>query len=378
KKEKAKKEKIELQKESETLIKPPVHEEIEIPEEIEKQEEALPVPAEKIEIPPPKKIIKVNSDGIIVSELAQKINITPPELIKKMITMGIFAAVNQRMDIETAMLVADEFNCEIEHVPLYGEDILALEEEREEDSTKLKPRPPVVTIMGHVDHGKTKLLDAIRQTNIMDQEAGGITQHIGAYLVELKGGKIVFLDTPGHAAFTAMRARGAQVTDIVILVVAADDGVMPQTIEAIDHAKSAEVPIIVAINKIDKPEANIERVKRQLADHGLVPEEWSGKTIFVNISAKQKIGLDNLLEMILLQAEMMELKSNPDKIAKGIILEAKLDRGKGPVATILVQEGTLRIGDAFIAGNYYGKIVQESLRQEIFFRYPKMKNPSVK
>ncbi|MBI5418149.1 translation initiation factor IF-2 [Candidatus Poribacteria bacterium] len=313
----------------------------------QKQEEEIPKEPEI-------KIIKVNTDGIIVSELAKKMNIPSNDLIKKMIEMGIFAAINQRLDMDTAILVASEYNYDIEHVPLYGEDILGQEEK--EDPARLKPRSPVVTIMGHVDHGKTKLLDAIRQTNIIDTEAGGITQHIGAYLVEFKKGKIVFLDTPGHAAFTAMRARGAQVTDIVVLVVAADDGVMPQTVEAIDHAKSAQVPIIVAINKIDKPEANIERVKRQLSDHGLVPEEWGGKTIYVEISAKQKIGLENLLEMILLESEMLELKANPDKLAKGIILEAKLDRGRGSVATVLVQEGTLEVGDVFVTGAFYGKV----------------------
>ncbi|MBI5206768.1 MAG: translation initiation factor IF-2 [Candidatus Firestonebacteria bacterium] len=355
----------------ETIIKPinVIEEPVAIEEKIEievkekeesiKQEELKPIEkaADEVSIKQEavKGIIKVNSDGIIVSELAQKMNILSTELIKKMISLGIFAAINQKLDIETAILVASEYNYEIEHVPLYGEDILSIED-KEEDASMLKPRPPVVTVMGHVDHGKTKLLDAIRSTNIMDHEAGGITQHIGAYKVELKKGKIVFLDTPGHAAFTAMRARGAQVTDIVILVVAADDGVMPQTIEAIDHAKSAQVPIIVAVNKIDKPEANPEKVKRQLAEYGLIPEEWGGKTIFVEVSAKQKIGLDNLLEMILLEAEMLELKANPDKMAKGVILEAKLDRLRGPVASVLIQEGVLRIGDVFVSGFIYGKV----------------------
>ncbi len=349
---------VKEEKKAEPIIAEPIKEEKKAEPVLEEPiEEIKPKEIEEVKVEEPVKqiVIKVNSDGIIVSELAQKMSLASTELIKKMIELGIFAAINQRLDIDTATLVAGEFGHEIEHVPLYGEDILC-EKEEKEDPKYLKPRSPVVTIMGHVDHGKTKLLDAIRATNIIDTEAGGITQHIGAYLVELKKGKIVFLDTPGHAAFTAMRARGAQATDIVVLVVAADDGVMPQTIEAIDHAKSAQVPIIVAINKIDKPEANPDRVKRQLSDLGLVPEEWGGKTIYTEISAKQKIGLENLLEMILLEAEMLELKANPDKMAKGIILEAKLDKGRGSVATVLVQEGTLKVGDSFVTGAFYGKI----------------------
>ena len=233
----------------------------------------------------------------------------------------------------------------------------ALEVEHvEEEETALVPRPPVVTIMGHVDHGKTSLLDAIRSTNVTAQEHGGITQHIGAYHVQVDGRSVTFLDTPGHEAFTAMRARGAKVTDIVILVVAADDGVMPQTVEAINHARAAEVPIIVAVNKIDKPDADLERVKRGLSEYGLVSEDWGGDTVFAPVSAKTQEGIPHLLEMLLLQADILELKANPDKLARGTIVEAKLDRGRGPVATVLVQEGTLHVGDAFVCGVFHGKV----------------------
>ncbi|MDO9351946.1 MAG: translation initiation factor IF-2, partial [Deltaproteobacteria bacterium] len=229
--------------------------------------------------------------------------------------------------------------------------------ERKEDlPEQLKPRPPVVTIMGHVDHGKTMLLDAIRKTHVVEGEAGGITQHIGAYDVQLENGHVVFIDTPGHEAFTAMRARGAQVTDVVVLVVAADDGVMPQTKEAIDHARAANVPILVAINKIDKQNANPEKVRKEMSEHGLAPEQWGGSTLYAEISAKQKIGIKELLELILLQAEVLELKANPDKPARGIVIEAKLDKGRGPMATVLVQEGTLKAGDVFIAGSHYGRV----------------------
>jgi len=275
------------------------------------------------------------------------------KLIKKLMEMGVLVNINQSIDTDVASLVAGEFGYEIEKVSLERQDLL---EKKEDLPEQLKPRPPVVTIMGHVDHGKTMLLDAIRKTHVVDGEAGGITQHIGAYDVELDHGHVVFIDTPGHEAFTAMRARGAQVTDIVVLVVAVDDGVMPQTKEAIDHARAAKVPIVVAINKMDKPNANPEKVMKDLADYGLIPEKWGGTTLFGEVSAKQKKGIKELLDVILLQAEMLELRSNPDKPARGVIIEAKLDRGRGPVATLLVQEGTLRAGDAFIAGSQYGRV----------------------
>ena len=285
---------------------------------------------------------------ITVGDLAKRMGVKGGELIKKLMDMGILVNINQTIDTDVASLVASEFGYEVEKVSLERQDLL----ERKEDlPEQLKPRPPVVTIMGHVDHGKTMLLDAIRKTNVVEGEAGGITQHIGAYDVELENGHVVFIDTPGHEAFTAMRARGAQVTDIVVLVVAADDGVMPQTKEAIDHARAAKVPIVVAINKMDKPSANPEKVMKDLADYGLIPEKWGGSTLFAEVSAKQKKGIKELLELILLQAEMLELQANPDKPARGVIIEAKLDRGRGPVATLLVQEGTLKAGDAFIAGS---------------------------
>jgi len=288
------------------------------------------------------------------AQLAEKIGVKPAELIKKLLSLGSLVTINQRIDPDTATLIAGEYGYEVEFVPLYGEETL-LKEEIVEPS-KLVPRAPVVTIMGHVDHGKTSLLDAIRQTRLTEKEYGGITQHIGAYKVKSKKGEIVFLDTPGHEAFTAMRARGAQVTDIVVLVVAADDGVMPQTIESINHSRAANVPIIVAINKIDLPTANPQKVKQQLAELGLIPEEWGGKTIFVEVSAKKQINLDKLLEIILLETELLELKSNPSGPARGIIIEARLDPRKGPLATVLVQKGTLRISDSFLAGFTWGKV----------------------
>lgn len=301
-----------------------------------------------------KKPIKIGS-SISVKELSEKIGKSVAEIIKKLLLLGIVATINQEIDFDTASLIADEFGIKIEKAIEKDDEELLLQEEedREED---LKPRPPVVTIMGHVDHGKTSLLDAIRQTNVIATEAGGITQHIGAYMVNIDGKKITFLDTPGHEAFTAMRARGAKVTDIAVLVVAADDGVMPQTIEAINHAKAANVTIIVAINKIDKSGANLDRVKQELTEHGLIPEDWGGDTICVPVSAKKKIGIENLLEMILLVAEMQELKANPNKKARGTVIEAKLDKSRGPVATVLIQNGTLNIGDYFIVGNTYGKV----------------------
>ncbi|MBP2650262.1 MAG: lepA 1 [Firmicutes bacterium] len=291
---------------------------------------------------------------ITVKDLAHKMCREVSELIKKLMTLGIMVTINQEIDLDTATIVASEFGVTVEELPPEIEATLI--SEIEDDEASLLPRSPVVTIMGHVDHGKTSLLDAIRKTHITASEAGGITQHIGAYQVNCQGKKIVFLDTPGHEAFTAMRARGAQVTDIAILVVAADDGVMPQTIEAINHAKSANVPIIVAVNKIDRPGANPDRVKQQLAEYALIPEEWGGDTVMVSVSAHTKEGISELLEMILLVADMRELKANPDRAAQGTIIEAQLDKGRGPVATVLVQKGTLHIGDSIIAGIAFGKV----------------------
>jgi translation initiation factor IF-2 len=275
-------------------------------------------------------------------------------VIKKLMVNGIMATQNQVMDTDAAMLLAEDYGIKAEITSIEtAEDVL---EEKADTAESRVLRPPVVTIMGHVDHGKTSLLDAVRATNVVSGEAGGITQHIGAYQVSLKGRDITFLDTPGHAAFTAMRARGAQVTDIVVLVVAADDGVMPQTREAVNHAKAAGVPIIVAINKIDKADSKPDRVKQELAEFELTPEEWGGQTIFCEVSAKKKIGLEHLLEMILIQADVLELKANPDKMARGTVIEAKLDRGRGPVATVLVQSGTLKVGDFFVTGSQFGKV----------------------
>ncbi|MGO5130534.1 translation initiation factor IF-2 [Mitsuokella jalaludinii] len=308
--------------------------------------------APKVEIARPKHI-KL-PETIAVKDLASKMSYTAAEVVKKLFMMGVMATINQEIDFDTAALVASEFGVTCEELP---PDVDPTEiPEIEDDPKSLKLRPPVVTVMGHVDHGKTSLLDCIRNTHVQTHEAGGITQHIGAYQVNCKGKKIVFLDTPGHEAFTAMRARGAQITDIAILVVAADDGVMPQTIEAIHHAKSADVPIIVAINKIDKPGANPDRVKQELMEQGLVPEEYGGDTIMVPVSAKKQMGIDDLLEMVLLVAEVKELKANPNRDARGVIVEAKLDKGRGPVATVLVQNGTLRIGDSVVCGTTYGKV----------------------
>ncbi|WP_026760777.1 translation initiation factor IF-2 [Selenomonas ruminantium] len=309
-------------------------------------------PAPKMEIARPKHI-KL-PEMIAVKDLASKMSYTAAEVVKKLFMMGVMATINQEIDFETAALVASEFGVTCEELPPDADPTEI--PEIEDDPKSLKLRPPVVTVMGHVDHGKTSLLDSIRNTHVSAHEAGGITQHIGAYQVNCKGKKIVFLDTPGHEAFTAMRARGAQITDIAILVVAADDGVMPQTIEAINHAKSANVPIIVAVNKIDKPGANPDRVKQELMEHGLVPEEYGGDTIMVPVSAKQQIGIDDLLENVLLVAEVEELKANPNRDARGVIIEAKLDKGRGTVATVLVQNGTLRIGDSVVCGTTYGKV----------------------
>ena len=292
---------------------------------------------------------------LTIQELADKMKIVPSVIVKKLFMQGKIVTVNQEIDYETAEEIALEFDvlCEKEEVVDVIEELL---KEDEEDESKMKKRPPVVCVMGHVDHGKTSLLDAIRQTNVIDREAGGITQHIGASVVEVNGEKITFLDTPGHEAFTAMRMRGASSTDIAILVVAADDGVMPQTVEAINHAKAAGVEIIVAVNKIDKPSANVDRVKQELTEYELIAEDWGGSTIFVPVSAKTGEGLDELMEMILLTAEVMELKANPNRRARGLVLEAQLDKGRGPVATVLVQKGTLRVGDAIAAGSAHGKV----------------------
>lgn len=297
----------------------------------------------------------IELDGpLTVKELADKMGREVSEIIKKLMFLGVMATINQEIDVDTATIVAEDFGVEVTEVEP-AEDPTEIKEIEDAPET-LQPRPPVVTIMGHVDHGKTSLLDVIRQTNVTAHEAGGITQHIGAYMVRYKGNKITFLDTPGHEAFTAMRLRGAQSTDIAVLVVAADDGVMPQTIEAINHAKSANVPVLVAINKMDKPGANPDHVKQQLAEHGLLPEEWGGDTIMVPVSAKKRQGIDDLLENILLVAEVMELKANPNRHAQGVVIEAKLDKGRGPVCTVLVQKGTLRVGDTIIAGTAFGKV----------------------
>lgn len=322
----------------------------------ERKEEEKRETDEKVqEIKPAKRVIKIR-DEIQVSELAKKMGVKAQDVIAKLLSLGVLSAINQNIDFDTSYLVASEFGFEVEKVTSIEDDFLAMEEGQEDGPEKLKPRPPVVTIMGHVDHGKTLLLDTIRHTNVAEHEAGGITQHIGAYVVNVDGRDIVFVDTPGHEAFTAMRARGAKVTDIVVLVVAADDGVMPQTVEAINHAKAANVPIIVAINKIDKENANIDRVIKDLSTYELIPEEWGGTTLFAKISAKKKIGIKELLELIILQADMLELKANPDKHARGIIIESELDRGHGPVGTVIIQEGTLKIQDPFIAGHMFGRV----------------------
>ncbi len=327
-------------------------------------------------VPPPRMVVSNEpapitrnitiTEGISVKDLAEKLDVRAKDLISRLLARGVFATINQTLDAELASEMARFFGADTNVITFEeqaAQDIDTAAAGGEETASEATPRPPVVTIMGHVDHGKTTLLDAIRLSNVAEGEAGGITQHIGAYKVRITdpdspayGREIVFLDTPGHEAFTRMRARGAKATDIVVLVVAADDGVMPQTLEAIDHAHAAEVPIIVAVNKIDKPEALPDRVKKQLADRGLVPEEWGGKTVFVDVSAKQKTNLNLLLEMICLVADLAELKANPDRAASGVVLEAKLDRGRGPVATVLVQNGTLNASDNFVVGNVYGKV----------------------
>jgi translation initiation factor IF-2 len=304
-----------------------------------------------------RKAVKI-ADKIQVGELAKRLSVKAQDVIKKLLSLGTMSNINQLIDYETASLVATDLGFEVERVFSMEEQFQTRQTEAKEaeEQENLKPRPPVVTIMGHVDHGKTLLLDTIRNTNVAEREAGGITQHIGAYLARVNGKEIAFLDTPGHEAFTAMRARGALVTDIVVLVVAADDGVMPQTIEAINHAKAANVPIIVAINKIDKPNANPDKVLKELAEYSLIPEEWGGTTLMAKISAKKKTGINELLELILLQAEMLELKANPDKLAKGIIIESGLDKGHGPVGTVIIREGTLSVHDPFVAGTIFGRV----------------------
>ena len=301
-----------------------------------------------------KRVVRI-TEGVTVSDLAHNMGVKAGEIIKQLMGLGVMSTLNQMLDVDTATLIAGEFGYSVENVGFDAESAI----EEAEDTVapgETVTRPPVVTVMGHVDHGKTSLLDAIRHTSVTEREFGGITQHIGAYMVELHDRKISFVDTPGHEAFTAMRARGAKVTDIVILVVAADEGVMPQTVEALNHAKAAKVPIIVAINKIDRPEANVDRVKQQLTEHGLIPEDYGGEVIVAPVSARTREGLDRLLEMILLQADVMDLKANPNRSARGAVVESQIDRGRGPVATVLIQEGTLRTGDPFVCGTSYGRV----------------------
>jgi len=293
-------------------------------------------------------------ENIMIRDLAEKLRCSPNDIIKELMGLGVMATINQSLSFEVASKVADQRGFEVELIK--DKSAIDFEEEEKENPKDLCNRPPIVTIMGHVDHGKTSLLDAIRKTNVTEAEAGGITQHIGAYRAKIKDQFITFLDTPGHEAFTAMRARGAQVTDIVILVVAADDGIKPQTKEAIDHAHAGNVPILVAINKIDKPEAKPEEVKKQLAEVGLLPEDWGGQTMFTEVSAIQETGIEQLLELVLLQAEIMELKANPTLRPQGIVIESKLDKGRGPVATVIVQKGTLTVGQPFVVGPYFGKV----------------------
>ncbi|MBI6874994.1 translation initiation factor IF-2 [Clostridium aciditolerans] len=302
------------------------------------------------------KVIEID-DTITVKELSEKLNASSIEVIKQLIFMGVMAAINQEIDFETAEKLGEKFNAIVvkKERDIDKEAVEQIDEDEEED-TNLEKRPPVITVMGHVDHGKTSLLDAIRKAKVTETEAGGITQHIGAYTVTINDEKLTFLDTPGHEAFTAMRARGAQITDIVILVVAADDGIMPQTVEAINHCKAANVPMVVAINKMDRPGANPDRVKQELTEHGLLAEDWGGDIITVPVSAHTKEGIDTLLEMVLLTAEMQELKANANRNARGTVVEAKLDKGRGPVATLLVQNGTLHVGDSIIVGTTYGRI----------------------
>ncbi len=353
KKEKARKAKTEKPKEAASVTVAPVK-----PATMTRAEAVSPVvqKAEKTEEADKDlglKVLKIDIP-VTVKELSIKLQIKPNELIKRFLSKKILVTINQSLDEENAQSICREYGYRIEKLPTQEEEILA--DSEKEDPSKLRPRAPIVTFMGHVDHGKTSLLDMIRKTKVVDREAGGITQHIGAYEVSLPKGNVTFLDTPGHAAFTAMRARGANVTDVVVLVVAADDGIMPQTVEAIDHARAANVPIVVAINKIDRQNISLDKVKKQLAQHELAPEDWGGKTITVGVSAKTGQGIDDLLEMLLLEAELLELKANPDRDASGIVVEAELSKGKGPVATVLVSKGTLKIGDTVVVGVNYGKI----------------------
>lgn len=330
------------------------------PKPFQKKVERPKAPVKKLEqkekppqhLVPRKRVLKL-PEGTTVKEFAELLGIKVPEVVKKFMELGYMPTINQPVDPDAAQLIAEGVGIKLELTSVENEEDLLEEKEAEES---LESRAPIVTVMGHVDHGKTSLLDSIRKTNVTAKEAGGITQHIGAYKITLNGRDIVFLDTPGHEAFTTMRARGSKVTDIVILVVAADDGVMPQTIEAINHAKAAEVPIVVAINKIDKPNANIERVKQQLTEHGVIPEEWGGQNIFVKVSAKTKEGIDQLLEMILLQADIMELKADYNRLARGSIIESRMEKGKGPVATVLIQSGHMKVGDPFLVGTTSGKV----------------------
>jgi translation initiation factor IF-2 len=318
------------------------------------QSPRVPVQAAAPAAPPPVTRTITLAEGMTVADLATKLDVKAKDVLRKLMDRRLMMTINSTLDDETASMIAREFGADVK-MQTFEEEMLQVEAE-EVSPADVVTRAPVVTVMGHVDHGKTTLLDSIRSARVAEREAGGITQHIGAYAVQVGDRNVVFLDTPGHEAFTMMRARGARVTDVVILVVAADDGVMPQTKEAIDHAKAAGVPILVAVNKIDKPNANPERVKKELADLGLVPEAWGGQTVMVEVSAKKKENLDALLEMILLVTEMSELKANPKRSASGTVLEAKLDKGRGPVATILVQDGTLNVGDTFIAGTIVGKV----------------------
>src|SRR5882724_8612094 len=312
------------------------------------------MPGPGMPLPPPpeppqeikRELIKL-PESVTVGALAAEMRNKTTEVIKALVDLGVMATVNEVLDPTAAKLVADKFHFDVQVRSIEG-DVL---EEEESDPAQMRPRPPVVTVMGHVDHGKTSLLDAIRTTKVAEREFGGITQHIGAYQVDTSHGKVTFLDTPGHEAFTAMRARGAQATDMVVLVVAADDGVMPQTVEAINHAKAANVPILVAVNKIDKPGSDPDRVKRELSNHGLVPEDWGGQTIFIHTSAKRGDGIPQLLEMTALQAEILELRANPGRAGRGVIVEGRLDRGRGPVATALIQSGTLKEGDVVVVGS---------------------------
>ncbi|HXW82795.1 MAG TPA: translation initiation factor IF-2, partial [Candidatus Binataceae bacterium] len=325
---------------------------------VPKKRRALPGKEQhKTEITTPsarKRVVRI-TEGVTVGDLGRNMGVKAGELIRKLMQMGQMATLNEVLDVDTATLLAAEFGYSVESVSFDAEQ--AIEEQPEETETgEALPRPPVVTVMGHVDHGKTSLLDALRHTNVTAKEFGGITQHIGAYTIELNGRAITFVDTPGHEAFTSMRARGAKITDIVVLVVAANEGVMPQTIEAMNHARAAKVPIIVAINKIDLPDANIDRTKQRLTEQGVIPEDYGGDVITVPVSARTREGLDKLLEMILLQADLMELRANPKRAARGTVIESQLDRGRGPVATVLVQEGTLHQGDAFVCGVSYGRV----------------------